>query len=518
MRQTYIQDRKTSSKFSDKILTLIFISSLLVSFGCTQKNHDPKESVTLAFTAQPKSIDPRITTDATGQRLNSLIFSSFVRTDSVIDIKGEAAHKWDYKNKTYTFYLHKGLTFSNGDPVTKEDILYTFTEYLKPSNPFKSSFDLIDTVDANFDGENPIVKVKLKKFSAVFLTDLSLMKILPKKLIEQYGDTFGDHLVGSGAYKIASRNLSEIILEARENPMYKPKVKYLVFKVIQDDSTRFLNAYKGSLDIIQFGLPLTKIAYVEKQNKYNVFKYPGSSMNYMLLNLKDKDFQNKEFRWALSKALNRDEIIKYKLEGYGESATSLLPSNNPYHNHDLKKIEYDPEAAKAGIQKMNLKNKEFILKTSNNPEVVEYARVIAAQLTRAGLNVKIQSYEWGTFYGDVKSGNFQMAIMRWVGLTDPDIYRQAFHSREFPPGRNRGFYSNPSLDPALDEGIVIEDVKKRIAHYNMIQKIIFDEQIIIPLWYNTLVDIVHKRITGYVPPVSGDLSPVYNIEIKESQQ
>lgn len=494
---------------------LIFaIAAVFYFSGCTQRTHDPKESVTLAFVAQPKSLDPRISTDATGQRLNSLIFSSFVRTDSVVDIKGEAAHKWDYKNNVYTFYLRKGLAFSDGAPVTKDDILFTFEEYLKPSNPFKSSYDLIDSIDANFEGEEPIVKVKLKKFSAVFLTDLSLMKILPKKIVQEHGDSFGDHLIGSGAFKIKSKSLSEIVLESRENPIYKPKVKYLVFKVIQDDSTRFLNAYKGALDIIQFGLPLTKIAYIEKQQKYNVYKYPGSSMNYVLLNMKDKDFQNKDFRWALSKAINREEIIKYKLEGYGETATSLLPSNNPFHNHDLKPIAYDPEAAKAGIKKMNLKNKEFILKTSNNPEVVEYARVIAAQLTKAGLNVKIQSYEWGTFYGDVKAGNFQMAIMRWVGLTDPDIYRQAFHSREFPPGRNRGFYTNPQLDPLLDEGIVIEDIKTRMTHYNQIQKVIFDDQIIIPLWYNTLVDIVHKRITGYNPPVSGDLSPVYNIAIE----
>src|SRR3989344_3536302 len=194
-----------------------FILSLLIllSFGCTQKMHDPKETITFALTAHAKSLDPRITTDATGQRLNSLIFNSFVRTDSVVDIKGEAAYRWEYKNKTYTFYMRKGLTFSNGDPVTKEDILFTFSEYLKPANPFKSSFDLIDSVDVNLEGENPTVAIQLKKFSAVFLTDLSLMKILPKKIVEQYGDEFGDHLIGSGAFKIASKNLGEIVLEAR---------------------------------------------------------------------------------------------------------------------------------------------------------------------------------------------------------------------------------------------------------------------------------------------------------------
>src|SRR5690606_24335851 len=141
---------------------------------------------------------------------------------------------------------------------------------------------------------------------------------------------------------------------------------------------------------------------------------------------KDPVFKNKDLRWAISKALNRDEIIKFKLEGYGESATSLLPSNNPFHNPNLKKIEHDPEYAKKIIKKLNLGDKEFILKTSNNPEVIENVRVISTQLRQVGLNIKVQSYEWGTFFGDVRAGNFQMAIMRWVGLTDPDIYRLAF--------------------------------------------------------------------------------------------
>ena len=76
---------------------------------------------------------------------------------------------------------------------------------------------------------------------------------------------------------------------------------------------------------------------------------------------------------------------------------------------------------------------------------MEKGLVIAQQLNATGLNVKLQSFEWGTFYEDVNKGRFQLATMRWIGAMDPDIYRIALHSSEKPPGRNRGHFYNTRL-------------------------------------------------------------------------
>jgi peptide/nickel transport system substrate-binding protein len=132
--------------------------------------------------------------------------------------------------------------------------------------------------------------------------------------------------------------------------------------------------------------------------------------------------------------------------------------------------------------------------------------VIANQLEKLGLKIKLQSFEWSTFYGDVKNGNFELAIMRWVGTTDPDIYRLAFHSDELPPGRNRGSYVNKQLDKMLVEGPTIVDAIKRKEHYGKIQTLVLKDLAILPLWYDTQVAVIHSRVKDYDPPTNGDYS------------
>ena len=128
-----------------------------------------------------------------------------------------------------------------------------------------------------------------------------------------------------------------------------------------------------------------------------------------------------------------------------------------------------------------------------------------------GIKASLKSFEWGTFYDDVKSGRFQMAAMRWVGATDPDIYRIALHSNQHPPGRNRGYYTNKVLDRLLEEGVRIESFSERVSHYKKVQEIVMKDLPILPLWYNTDVSIVRSRIKGYTQPLNGDFTPLLSV-------
>ena len=155
----------------------------------------------------------------------------------------------------------------------------------------------------------------------------------------------------------------------------------------------------------------------------------------------------------------------------------------------------------------------LLLKTSNVPVAVDNGKVLANQISQTGLKIDLQSLEWGVFYGDVSKGRFQLAILRWVGSTDPDLYRLAFHSSEKPPGRNRGSYSNPELDKLLDQGISIEDPKKRIELYNQVQRIVYDDLAIVPLWYDMLVALSTKRVLNYKPSPMGDYWPFVQVQL-----
>jgi len=151
---------------------------------------------------------------------------------------------------------------------------------------------------------------------------------------------------------------------------------------------------------------------------------------------------------------------------------------------------------------------EIILKTSNSPQAVDTGKVLAYQMSQAGVKVRLQSFEWGTFYSDIKRGAFQLATMKWVGVIDPDLYKLAFHSTEKPPGRNRGAYSNPEMDRLLDEGMTTADVNKRREIFARVQHLALDDLAIIPLWYDEQYSIARTSVKNYHPNQTGDYWPL----------
>ncbi len=420
-------------------LGLGFLLSLsLILTSCTKREAEDANSLIVAIGAEPNTLDPRFATDAYGMRISSLLFNSLVRIDSDLKVVGDAAKSWDYKDLVYTFELQPGLSFSNGRPLSKEDILFSFEQYRSSSSPFSSSLEAIEKVEVERqdkeDTSSPfLVKLHLNEFSAKLLTaDLPVVRLLPKEETLSAGTEFSRNLIGTGSFVLERQSSNEIVLRSRQDhPYAAPQYERLVFKIIRDDFTRFQRSFKGEIDIAQAEIPLARVNdFVGRPDRFEVHKYPGLSMSYILLNLKDPILGQKAVREAIAQALNRQEIIQYKLEGLATEATSILTPTNPFFDSSLKNPPHKPSLAKQAIQELGLGAQEMTLKTSNSQAAVANARVIAQQLNDAGLNLRFQSYEWGTFYGDVVKGQFQLALMRWVGVMDPDIYRLAFHSSE----------------------------------------------------------------------------------------
>ncbi len=99
-------------------------------------------------------------------------------------------------------------------------------------------------------------------------------------------------------------------------------------------------------------------------------------------------------------------------------------------------------------------------KTSTDPVRVRIATVIQQQLAEVGIDMRLSSYDWGTFFGDIKAGRFQMYSLAWVGIKTPDIFRYAFHSSSLPPeGANRGRLASAAVDrliEAAEQGATLE--------------------------------------------------------------
>lgn len=491
--------------------SLIFVAVAMLA--CTRSRTAPDELV-LGMGAQPSSLDPRYATDAYGMRIVQLVFDSLVRAGPKLEIEPGVAQTWTYNNLTYTFDLVPHLKFHNGRDVTPDDLIFSYHQFASSSSSFASSFDDVEKFEATRNGDHLQVKIKLKRFVANFLgADLAVYKILPKQEIAG----FPQKLIGTGPFQVLQKSDTEIVLgRFDQHPLHVPKMAKVVFKVVRDDFTRYQKLLRGELDMCLNEIAIDKVPMFEKlKDKFSVYRFSSASMSYILVNLQDPMLKHTDLRKALSQALNRPEIIHYKLEGLGQEATSILPTVHPYFNHDLANPPYDLAAAKAVIEKLGFQDRKLIFKSSNSPSAMDNARVLAYQLSQTGLDVELETYEWGKFYHDVKHGNFQLALMKWVGVSDPDIYRAAFDSKEKPPGgRNRGHYFNPEVDKVVEKAVNTKNEAARKALYLQAQKLVFDDYAILPLWYEVQVAIMKKNVVGFEPSITGDYDTLVNV-VKE---
>jgi peptide/nickel transport system substrate-binding protein len=154
-------------------------------------------------------------------------------------------------------------------------------------------------------------------------------------------------------------------------------------------------------------------------------------------------------------------------------------------------------------------------KTSADPFRLRLAAAIQAQLAAVHIAVDIQSYDWGTFYGDIKAGRFQLYTLAWVGVKEPDILRHIYHSTALPPdGANRGRYDSPLVDLALDAAGRAATTADMAAAYRTVQEQVHDDLVYVPLWYEHHVAAMGPRVAGYRLRRDGAYDALVDVRIR----
>lgn len=483
-----------------KTLCLLLLLVNTSAISCNKKQVVSKNTVIMGVPSAPQTTDPRYAMDAFGQNLRSLLFASLIRLsntgpdNSLVPVP-ELATQWTVQKNSYIFDLRKNIFFSDGTPITNEDIRFSIETFQSPSNPFSAAFKKIKNI--HFD--NNKLTLTTENYESTFFLDLAFLPILPKKTIEKYGDNYYQHLIGSGPFRLVSADESSVWIERNPHSFLQSKIDKVLFKIIRDDNSRFLRMFKGDLDVVINDMPSSKVATFANSKKFTVQTLSGSNITYLVFNLRDPLLKNKNIREAITRSINKLDIIKYKLENLALVADTFVLPSSPYYDSSLKLPMYSPEVAKKIFSQLQ-KIPEIEIKTSNQRSAIENGKMLAYQLEEAGAQISLKSYEWGTYYADIKKGNFQIATMKAVGVPDPDLYRLMFHSEQVPPnGLNRGYYINKELNPLLLAGNHISNTNKRIEHYKKIQKVIIDDLPMVPLWYDKYVAILNKRIVRFDP-------------------
>jgi peptide/nickel transport system substrate-binding protein len=235
---------------------------------------------------------------------------------------------------------------------------------------------------------------------------------------------------------------------------------------------------------------------------------PSVILTYLLLNNEDPALRDHRVREAIALAIDRPALIAAKFGGHAVLATGLLPPVHwaynpdvPHYNRDVARARQllDEAGYKPGPDGVRL---HLTYKTSAVPFRVGLARAIAAELGDAGIAVEVRPFEFGTFFADVKKGNYQLATMQTSEITEPDFYFFYFHSSRIPDakdpdGGNRWRYRNPEVDRLTVEGRNELDRDKRKAIYAQVQRIVAQDLPIIPLWHEDNVLLYNVDVQGY---------------------
>ena len=263
----------------------------------------------------------------------------------------------------------------------------------------------------------------------------------------------------------------------KANPSYwegKPSIAGLVFKVVPDAMVRVLEFKKGSIGFMQNDLEPDVLPWIKHNTDADIEARQGTTFQYIGINLTHPILKHKKVRQALAYAIDRESIIRHLIKDLGTPASGLLSPLNWAYEGTVNQWPHDPEKAKQLLDEAGFRDPDgdgpqprfkLSFKSTNLDLRRRIAEALKEQLQRVGIDLEIRTYEWGTFFSDIKKGNFHLYSLAWVGIQDPDIYYQIFHSSSVPPnGDNRGHYSNPQVDRLLEKGRTTMDTTERKQH------------------------------------------------------
>ncbi|MDP4128049.1 MAG: ABC transporter substrate-binding protein [Bacillota bacterium] len=486
-----------------KIMALALSATLvLVSLtGCggskassTESNTASKTSDTLIYAqgAEPRGLDPALVDDGESAKVMSNIYEGLLKynKDST-KVEPSLAKSWDISpdGLSYTFHLQQGVKFQDGTDFNADAVKFNIDRQLPPQvtedmayAPFVyGSVKNVEVVDPN------TVKINLKSPSTPLLNNLAMIMAAPMispKALKDNKNNVNQAPVGTGPYKFVKWEKDQNIVLVRNDEYWGTKAltKNVIFKFIKDNSARVVALNNGEADIID-GIDATVVKQItDAGNK--IFQAPGMNINYMAYNTSRKPFNDQKLRVAISQAINVPEVVKSLYQGYSEPATSILPTFMEGYDKSVSQVAYDPTAAAKTLKDAGLTSLHMITYTNPRPYNAatgqSLAEAVQGYLSKVGVKVTIDSFDWTTYKQKVKAGDYDVAFYGWIGDNgDPDnfMYLESVDD----PTMNIALYKNPEFNKLIAKGVATPAGAERNAIYTQLEKISASDAVWLPI-------------------------------------
>ena len=468
------------------------------------------------ISANPANLFPITSSDGVASTVSSLLFESLAfRHWDTYEWTPKIATKWEISpdGKEFTFFLDKRARFANGNPVTAEDVKFSYDAIFLPGvesaaqkpyyekikkveilAPDKIKFSVADLYYKNFDVVADLTIFEKKHYMKLYAKDKSLSKAESTK-----------SPMGSSQWSIDRWDENQQVVLKR-NPNYWDKDRLIkegrwnydrhIFKIIPEDSVEFEAFRKGDISFMglsakQWTLQTdspefkTRIAKVKTVNKAAVgYGFVGWNQKHPILG-------NKDVRWALSHLMNLN-MWSNKIE-FGMTEPTIGPFSPKSDQNDptLSAVPFDLKAARKRLAAAGWKKpdsdgtlikdgKRFeitIIYPTQSKETVEPMMAdFKNQSAKVGVVVNLKAVEWTSFTKLLDDRNFDGCFLFWTRDIDGDV-KQIWHSASIAEkGSNFISYANPEVDKLIDEHRSTLDVSKRNEHARKLQRLIYEDQ------------------------------------------
>ncbi len=519
-------------------LTVIFLFLLTLSAcssdsGPETSNDSGAQIFNLGNGAEPQDLDPHIVTGVSEHNVITSLLEGLVSVHPVdLTPTPGVAESWDISEDglIYTFHLNHNARWSNGDPVTAMDFVYSWRRSLTPELGNQYAYMLYPLVNAeeynkghltdfNEVGVHAIdaqtLSVRLKHSAPYFLGLLEHYSTYPvhQATIEKFGDigtrgsewTRPGNFVGNGPF-VLKRWIQNQVIEVEKNPLYwdaaKVRLDVINFYPFDQLATEERMFRTGQLHVT-YDLLDQKIDTYLNEDPELIYIHPYLGTYYYNFNTTIKPLDDVRVRQALAMSIDREAITRNITKGGEIAAYNLTPPDTLGYTARAK-ISYDVDEARRLLAEAGYPNGEGFPTLQLLYNTLETHRIIAEaiqQMWKQALNIDITLYnqEWKVYLDSQRTFNYQISRAGWIGdYVDPNTFLDMFIT---DGGNNRTGWSNPEYDRLISEAAITQEPAARYELFQQAEAILVEEVPILPIYIYSKVNLISPEVKGWTPNI-----------------
>ena len=473
---------------------------------------------------QPRTLAPFVARDEGAAIVQGWVQESLLSRDPVT-LKWEPWLARSYRispnGLKITFKIRRRACFSNGQPVTAQDVLFSYNTMMNPGvDDAPQRVYLNDVKSCRAIGKRTVVFT----FKQPYFKSLEVVggiSVLPESVYKfKKASEFnkrGRLLVGSGPYMYDKWTGGEIVLV--RNPRYwgpLPTFNRIIYRFIQNPQAALQAFLAGQIDT-DSPQPSQWIKYIKQpgfSKTHHCYKFltPAAGYEFVCWNLKKPEFKDRLTRTALCMLVDRNAIIKTFLHGLAQPMTGPFNPLSPQNDPNIKPIPYDPAKAKVLLRRAGWKMgsdgilqrdgtpfKFQILLPSRNPLIQNICVYMKQQFAKAGIDMNVQPLEFSVMIEKIDNRQFSAFFLGWSGGIESDPYQIWDSACYADKGSNAGDFDNAQADKLISEGRREMNTAKRMAIWHKFQAIVYRQQPYMFLFTSEALMFINQRFDNTTP-------------------